>query len=178
MLTVAERAPVAVGLNVTLIAQFAFAASVAGLTGHVFVCAKSPALAPVMLTPVIVSAAVPLFVNVTACMPLVLPTFCEANVSDTGASVTAGVFAAAPVPARPTACGLPVALSAMLTLAARAPVAVGLNVTLIAQFAFAASVAGLTGHVFVCAKSPAFAPVMLTPVIVRAAVPVFVNVTV
>jgi hypothetical protein len=126
--------------------------------------------------PVIVSAALPLFVKVTVCAALVLPTFCDANVSDAGASVTAGALAAAPVPARPAVCGLPVALSAMLTLAVRAPVAVGLNVTLMAQFAFAASVAGLTGQVFVCAKSPALAPVMVTPVIVNAALPVLVSV--
>jgi hypothetical protein len=75
MLTLAVRAPVAVGLNVTLMAQFAFAASVAGLTGHVFVCVKSLAFVPVTLTLVIVSGALPLLVKVTACAALVLPTF-------------------------------------------------------------------------------------------------------
>jgi hypothetical protein len=102
----------------------------------------------------------------------------DAKVNVVGLNVTIGALAAAPVPVRGTLCGLPAALSATLTFAARAPVAVGLNVTLIVQFAFAASVAGLTGQVFVCAKSPAFAPVIETPVIVIAALPEFVSVMV
>jgi hypothetical protein len=65
---------VAVGSNVTLILQFAPAASVVGLTGHVFVCAKSPLFAPVMAMLVIVSAALPVLVMVTLCATLVVPT--------------------------------------------------------------------------------------------------------
>jgi putative effector of murein hydrolase LrgA (UPF0299 family) len=56
-----------------------------------------------------------------------------------------------PVPLNGTVCGLPGALSLMLTLAMRLPTAVGENVTEIVQVAFAASVAGLMGQVFVCA---------------------------
>ena len=40
-----------------------------------------------------------------------------------------------PVPVNATFCGLPAALSVMLMAALRAPVAVGLNLTLIAQLA-------------------------------------------
>jgi hypothetical protein len=83
-----------------------------------------------------------------------------------------------PVPVSVTVCGLPAALSVMVKVPARAPVAVGVNVTLITQFAPAASVAGLIGQavapVLVCAKSPDAAKEM----IVRGPVPVFVSVTV
>ena len=81
------------------------------------------------------------------------------------------------VPLRPNACGLPLPLSVMLTLAARLPAAVGVNVTLMLHAPFAASVAGLTGHVFVCAKSPGFAPVMAMLVILSVPGPLFVTVT-
>jgi hypothetical protein len=66
-------------------------------------------------------------------------------------------------------------LSATLTEAVRAPVAVGVKVTEIVQLAPAASVAG---QVLVCPKSPAFAPVTEMAVIVSPAVPVFVSVAV
>jgi hypothetical protein len=45
------------------------------------------------------------------------------------------------VPASETLCGLPLALSVMVTLAKRLPVAVGLKVTLMEQFAPAATLA-------------------------------------
>jgi hypothetical protein len=69
-------------------------------------------------------------------------------------------------------CGLPPALSVTVTVPARAPTAVGVKVTLIVQFPAAASVAGLTGQLFVCAKSPEAAMVL----IVKGAFPVFVSV--
>jgi hypothetical protein len=72
--TLALRLPLAVGLKVTLIVQFAPAASVLGLRGQVLVCAKSPALVPLIPTLVMVSAAFPLLVSVTVCAPLVVPT--------------------------------------------------------------------------------------------------------
>lgn len=74
-------------------------------------------------------------------------------------------------------CGLPEALSVTESEALRAPVAVGLNVTLMVQFAPAAT---LEPHVLVSAKSPLFAPVMLMPepLMVKVAVPVLVKVTV
>jgi hypothetical protein len=84
----------------------------------------------------------------------------------------------APVPLSVTPCGVPAALSEMVTLAERLPVADGANVTEIVHVAFAASVAGLTGHVFVCAKSPAFAPVIPTVETSRGALPLFLSVVV
>src|SRR5436305_5714454 len=54
-----------------------------------------------------------------------------------------------PVPLRATECGLPAALSLIVTLALRDPVTLGVNVTLMVQVALAANVLGLIGHVFV-----------------------------
>jgi hypothetical protein len=83
-----------------------------------------------------------------------------------------------PVPVRETLCGLPAALSVTVTLAVRVPIAVGLNVTLIVQLAPAARVLGLMGQVVLCAKSPALVPVIPILLMVSAAVPLFVSVTV
>ena len=47
--------------------------------------------------------------------------------------------AAVPVPERLTVCGLPLALSVMLTEAVRLPLAEGVNVTRIVQLALAAT---------------------------------------
>src|SRR5260370_1438951 len=66
----------------------------------------------------------------------------------------------------------------MVTLAPRLPLALGVNVTLIVQEALAASVLGLSGHGLVWAKSPAFVPVTAMLLIVKAAVPLLVSVTV
>ena len=79
-----------------------------------------------------------------------------------------------PVPDSATVCGLPSALSAMVTDAVREPPAVGLNVTLMVQLAFTARVAA---HVLVSPKSPALVPVTLIELIVMVALPVFVSVT-
>ena len=86
------------------------------------------------------------------------------KVSDGGAKPAMGT---APVPVKPTDCGLPVALSVRVTEALRAPLAVGLNVTLIEQLAPAARVAP---QVVVSEKSPLLVPVMA--MLVRFIVPV------
>ena len=59
----ALRAPVALGVKVTLIVHFALAVR---LVPQVFVCAKSPLLAPVMAMLEIVSVAEPMLLRVTA----------------------------------------------------------------------------------------------------------------
>ena len=64
-----------------------------------------------------------------------------------------------PVPDRAAVWGLPVPLSVTVTAAVRAPVAVGLNVALMAHWAPAAR---LDPQVFVWAKSPLLVPVRLT----------------
>jgi hypothetical protein len=82
---------------------------------------------------------------------------------------------ATPTPERPTVCGLPPALSVMVTDAVRLPLAVGVNITLIVQLPPAASE---LPHVFVCAKSPAFAPVIAMLDRLKPALPVLPRVTV
>src|SRR5258708_13428559 len=93
-----------------------------------------------------------------------------------GASGAPGAGATSP-PLSATVRGLPLPLSLRLTAAVRAPVAVGVKVTLIEQLAATASVAGLRGHVVVCAKPPAFVPVIARPLIVSAPGPLLVTVT-
>ena len=88
-----------------------------------------------------------------------------------GDKVAAG---AVPVPVSDTLCGLPAALSATLTEALREPVAWGVNVTLMVQFA---PVATLVPHVFVWLKSPLLAPATVILLIVSDALPVLVSVT-
>jgi hypothetical protein len=86
-----------------------------------------------------------------------------------------------PVPLNATVCGLPVALSAMFSVAVRAPFAPGVNTTPIVQLAPAASVpvalhpAPDVGSG--TAKSPAFVPVIVNPLKLTAAVPAFLTVT-
>src|SRR5207302_1620630 len=83
-----------------------------------------------------------------------------------------------PFPLSATVCGLPAALSPSYSVPVRAPKAVGVNVTLMVQSPPAAKVVGLVGQalapVLVAAKSPEAA----NELIVKAAVPVFVSVTV
>lgn len=78
-----------------------------------------------------------------------------------------------PVPVSGTECGLPVALSTIVIAPERAPAAVGLKVTEMVQVPFAAMGEAVT-QVVVSAKSP----LAVTEVTVKAALPVFVSVTV
>jgi hypothetical protein len=71
IVTAALRAPVAVGVNVTLILQLAPAAR---LVPQVFVWLKSPLFVPVMAMLVMPSAAVPVLERVTACAALLVLT--------------------------------------------------------------------------------------------------------
>jgi hypothetical protein len=93
--TAALRAPVAVGVNVTLILQMAPTAT---LVPQVFVWLKSPLFAPVIVMLLMLSAAVPVFESVTACAVLLVLTSWLLNVSDAGERLTAG---ATPVPVKP-----------------------------------------------------------------------------
>lgn len=63
-----------------------------------------------------------------------------------------------PVPLSATLCGLVVALSVIVTLALRLPLAVGEKVTLLVQAALTANVLGPIGQVLVWAKSAALVP--------------------
>ena len=78
-----------------------------------------------------------------------------------------------PVPERPTVCGLPLALSAMLSVAARAPLAEGVKVRLRVQLAPAATE---LPQVLVWAKLLALVPVTARLLMLRAALPELVSV--
>ena len=78
-----------------------------------------------------------------------------------------------PLPASDTICGLPVALSLTASVALRAPIPVGLKITLIWQFVPAASAAL---QVLVCEKSPALVPLMAIVGMFSEAMPVLVSV--
>src|SRR5438477_7332130 len=80
-----------------------------------------------------------------------------------------------PVPARGTACVPPPPSSWIWRDAARGPVALGLNRTWIAQFAFAGR---LEPQVVVSAKSPKLVPAMPMAWMLKGVLPVLVSVTV
>jgi hypothetical protein len=90
-----------------------------------------------MLMLVMLKLVFPVLLRVTLCAVLVVPTFWLLNVRLVTERLA--VADAVPVPVRLTVCGLPAALSEMLTNAVRVPVAVGLNVTLIVQLPPAAT---------------------------------------
>jgi hypothetical protein len=120
-----DRAPAAAGVKVTLIEQFAPAASV---VPHAFVSAKSPLL--VMLE--IAMASLPVFESVIVCAALVVPTGCAPKFKLVGLRLATG---APPVPASATVCGLPEAVSFRVTLPVMFPVTVGEKLTLMEQLA-------------------------------------------
>jgi len=81
---------------------------------------------PVRVIEVMFSVELPLLVNCTLVVALLLPTTTLPNDTLVGLNPTPG---AVPVPDRGTVCGLPAALSATLTLALLAPVVLGANCT-------------------------------------------------
>ena len=93
-----------------------------------FVCAKSP----LAIRPEITRGPGPLFVTVTGCDTLVVPTAWLLKLSELAESVIEG---GTPVPVRLMLCGVPAALSLIVTPPVRAPAVVGANVTLMVQFA-------------------------------------------
>jgi hypothetical protein len=96
---------------------------------------------------VMVTAVGCLLVTVTVFAVLVVVTATFPNASAAGLTVTGTT----PLPLSDTTCGLLFALSVIVRVPVRLPVAVGVKVTLIVQFPPAATEAP---HVFVCPKSP------------------------
>jgi hypothetical protein len=143
------RAPMAVGANVMLMVQVAPAARVAGLTGQVLVWAKSPEATMEL----IVNGPRPALVSFTGIAALVVVSIWPLKGTLVGSNPMPGV-AGVPVPVSGMVWGLPGTLSVTVNVPVRAPTAVGANVILMVQVAPAARVAGLTGQVFVWAKSP------------------------
>ncbi len=131
--TAALRMPFAVAVNVTLTEQLAPGAT---LAPQVLVCAKSLLLVPVVAMLVMVSAASPAFERVKDLGALEVLTCWFPNERLVGERLTAG---AVPVPVRLTICGLPLASSVTVIAPLLVPVAVGVKVTLIAQFPPAAT---------------------------------------
>jgi hypothetical protein len=171
--TVALRVPAACGANVTFTAHVAFTAT--GLPTQVLVCEKSPGFGPAKATPVTLSGPVPVLVTVIACGPAVDPTVVvPVKVKDVGVNETNGA-AAVLVPDNASVCGLVAALSVTCSVALNDPALAGLNVTVIEQFAFAASV---DEHVFVCPKLVLLVPLIAIELIASDAVPLFVSVNV
>ena len=119
-------------MNVTLNVHFPFAANVAPQAFEPEgVAVKSPLVAMLEM----VSVPPELFVSVTVCGALVVPTACVPKLRLTGDSVT-GI---APVPVTSMTCGLPAPEVAIATLPLVDPVSLGVNVTDIVHFADAAS---------------------------------------
>jgi hypothetical protein len=164
---VADRPNAAVGLNVTLILQLAPANR---LAPHVVVRAKSVLFTPATTMLVMVKGPLPLLVSVTLLKLLVVPMSRVVKVSEVGDTVTAEM----PVPLRLTVCGLPAALSVIVTSPVLGPSAVGVNRTLMVQLEPAARVAP---QVVVREKSLALAPVITMLEMVKTALPMFLTVT-
>jgi len=127
--------PVEVGANVTVIAQLAPPATLPPQ----LLPSLNEVQAPEFMTMfVMLSEALPVFERVTVCGALVVPMFCWLNVRLVAERLTTGIEA--PVPAKLTVCGLPLALSVIVSDALREPAAVGVNVTLMVQLAPAKTV--------------------------------------
>lgn len=131
---------------------------------------------PVSAMLVIVSGAVPVLVNVTACEVVVTPIMEFPNVRLVGLKVTAGTGGVTPVPDNVVLSGLDDALVVKVNEADLAPSVVGVKVTLTTQLLPIAKL--VPQGLLEIAKSPAFAPVSAMLVIVTADGPVFVSVTV
>jgi hypothetical protein len=150
-LTVAVTLTVLEGVKVTLITQLLPAASVAGGTGHVFVCTKSPTFVPTSAMLFSIIPALPVFLNVIACAALAVPMAWLANVSVEGDKLATGplLTTLVPVPTSITVWVPPLVLSEKLTNALSPPVVEGLNVKLIVQVLPTARVAGDIGQLLV-----------------------------
>lgn len=85
----------------TLTVQKPFTGTVAGLTGQLLVCAKSPGLVPVTAMPEMASALGPLFETVIACEALVVFTVWFGKLTEDGEMFAFG-GTRTPVPLKPT----------------------------------------------------------------------------
>jgi hypothetical protein len=119
---------------------------------------------------VMLKARLPLFVRVTGCAAVEVPSDWLPKVRVVAESSTPE---AAPVPVRLTVWGLPAALSVNTTEAVRVPVEVGVKVTLSVHWADGASE---EPQVLVEAKSPPLGPVTWMLEMLKVALPEFVNV--
>ena len=107
MVTAAWRAPVAEGVNVTVTVQLPFGSSP---PPQLLVSEKSAALVPVTVMCDSLMGTTPISAIVKVWAELVVPTFCVPKFSRLDETLTAD-----PVAVRETICGLPSALSVMLS---------------------------------------------------------------
>jgi hypothetical protein len=119
------REPVNVGVNDTAIVQLS---PMAMFVPQAFVCAKSPLteMAP------IANGAFPVFERTTVCTLLVVPTSWFANVRPVEERCAIGWI---PVPVSVTVCGFSGASSAIVSTDAWSPISLGVNLTLMVQWA-------------------------------------------
>ena len=132
MLTEALKLPLADGLNVALIVQWAPAASD---LPQVLPCAKLARLVPLTTMMAILNVAVPVLLRVTVCALLVVFTDWMPKARLVDERLAAGV----PLLKTVADCGLTVALSVRVTAAARVPLAAGVRATLVVQLVRAAT---------------------------------------
>jgi hypothetical protein len=160
MVRVPVLLPTAEGLKVTLTVQLEEAER---LVPQVFVSEKSP----LMLTPLMLSVVVPVFLSVTLCALLLVPTGSDEKVSEVAERPATGPL---PVPVRLMVWVAGLALSVIVIEPVRVPVAVGRKVTLIEQEADAAT---LDPQVLVSEKLPLATMLAM----LRGTLPVFLRVT-
>jgi hypothetical protein len=143
---------------------------------QLFVLAKEVALVPLITMLVMVRAAVPELLSVIAFAALVLATFWSANTRLVGDGEAAAT--PTPVPLRLTVCVDPLvlpALSVTVRVAVLLPTALGENITAILQLEPAAT---LPPQLLVVEKFVEFVPLNAMLLMVRAAVPELLSVTV
>jgi hypothetical protein len=140
---------------------------------QVLLWANAVGFVPASAMPVMASVPLPVFVSVTVWAELDVPTDCVANEKLLVLRIAAGV--ATPVPPKLTLCGLPGALSVTVTLAPSAVATRGTKVTERVQLAPALR---LLQQLVVSAKWCGLAPPITMLLMVIAAFPVFVKVTV
>jgi len=140
MVSIPERFPEADGANLTLKEQLELGDRVAG---QLLLCAKSPDTWTLLM----LTATLPVLDSVTTWAVLVVPSGTLEKLRLAGLRATTAACAT-PLPVTATFWGLPGALSLIVNIPLRVPVAVGVNVRLITQ-EDAAEI--LAGQLLVCA---------------------------
>ena len=131
MVTVADFVPDVAGWNATSSLQFAPTATVPTTQVLPAPSRKSDAFAPPIDTPLICSAALPVFVSVVLSPLDITPTFVIGKATAVLCSVAIGVAASTLVPANVMVFGDVAALLVIVKVPERVPAALGVKVTLI-----------------------------------------------
>lgn len=174
IVSVALRAPDAPGVKVKLRVQVLPTARL--LVQVLLLREKSLGLVPLAVAPIEVSGTLPVLVTITLCAVEVvlmgwLPKLGLLPRLKAGAR-------AMPVPVRLTVSGVLPALLAMLRLALRLLLALGVKLMLMVQLLDSVVAGRLVGQLSVSLKSLALVPVKLIPLMFNAALPLLVRVTV